>query len=96
MKEFVNKLVARLEGMYGVDPMYYGPEAKWAVNKAIEITNEVAEEYINTSTNTSSDYCEWKWGPDYAQVQCMGDKILFGSRRMFTYCPYCGKEIKVD
>jgi len=39
------------------------------------------------------DCCEWKWGIDYAQVQCRGDKILFGSRRLFTYCPYCGKTI---
>ena len=56
--------------------------------RAIEIVNKVAEEY-------KQEVCEWKWGIDYAQVQCMGDKILFDSRRLFTYCPYCGKKIKV-
>ena len=46
-----------------------------------------AEEY-------DEEVCEWKWGIDYAQVQCQGDKIPFGSRRLFSYCPYCGKKIK--
>lgn len=55
MKQFVNKLINRLEGMYGVDPMYYGPEARWAVDKAIEITNEVATEYSANIPQNSAD-----------------------------------------
>lgn len=80
------------------------------LTKAIENVNQFAEEYRHVTTcylQSPCEYqnedvqipeeevCEWKWGIDYAQVQCMGDKILFGSRRLFTYCPYCGKKIKV-
>lgn len=56
--------------------------------ECFEIVNQVAETY-------EQEVCEWKWGIDYAHVQCRGDKILFGSRRLFDYCPYCGKKIKV-
>lgn len=59
---------------------------KSCIDKAIEIVKQ---------GGASDDVCEWKWGIDYAQVQCKGDKILFGSRRLFNYCPYCGKKIKV-
>lgn len=53
------------------------------------------ENYDFMAEEHNNDFCEWKWGIDFAQVQCKGDRILFGSRRLFTYCPYCGKEIKV-
>ena len=33
----VEKVTEQLEEMFGVDPMYYGTEARWAVDKAIEI-----------------------------------------------------------
>ena len=81
MKEFVEKLIGKLEE---IDRKTFRISPK----DAIEIVNHLAEEYNN-------DVCEWKWGVDYAQVQCRGDRILFGSRRLFTYCPYCGKKIKV-
>ncbi len=32
----VERVVAEIEWMFGVDPTYYGTEARWAVNKAIE------------------------------------------------------------
>lgn len=51
--------------------------------------------FVNQYNAGTDDMCEWKWGIDYAKVQCKGDKILFDSRRLFTYCPYCGKKIKV-
>lgn len=57
-----------------------------AMRKMQEIIDEAEAKW-------KEDCCEWKWGIDYAQVQCRGDKILFGSRRLFTYCPYCGKTI---
>ena len=60
---------------------------KQTFKETISIVNQLIEENDN-------DTCEWKWGPDYANVQCEGDKILFGSRRLFTYCPYCSKKIK--
>lgn len=47
----------------------------------------------------NNEFCEWKWekinkNNSQAMVQCKGDKVLFESIRLFTYCPYCGKEIK--
>lgn len=49
--------------------------------------------------NTSDDVCKWKWEQSHGQwngnPQCKGDTVLFDSIRLFTYCPYCGKKIKV-
>lgn len=33
----VEKVEEQIEEMFGVDPMYYGTEAMWAVDKAIDI-----------------------------------------------------------
>ena len=33
----LEKTTEQLEEMFGVDPMYYGTEARWAVDKAINI-----------------------------------------------------------
>lgn len=33
----IDKVVTEIEEMFGVDPMYYGAEARWSVDKAIEI-----------------------------------------------------------
>lgn len=33
----VEKVTTQIEEMFGVDAMYYGTEAKWAVDKSIEI-----------------------------------------------------------
>lgn len=33
----VDAVVEQIEEMFGVDPMYYGAEVRWAVDKAIEI-----------------------------------------------------------
>ena len=56
--------------------------------KILSIVSEVEAEYEN-------NVCEWKWGIDRAMVQCKGDYIIFESRRLFSFCPYCGKKIKV-
>ena len=88
MKQFIDKLIERLEEEIDLNPIYdYEKGHSRAICDAIEIVNQLAEEYNN-------DFCEWKWGIDSAQVQCQGDRILFGSRRLFSYCPYCGKKIK--
>lgn len=34
--------------MFGCDPMYYGSEARWAVDKSIEIVSEIVNEYKDT------------------------------------------------
>ena len=52
----------------------------------LEIINEAEAKW-------KEDCCEWKWGIGSAHVQCQGDRIIFDSRRLFTYCPYCGKKI---
>ena len=62
MKEFINKLIGRLEELrdryqdkYGFcsDSVDYGKTI--GLNDAISIVNQLAEEYINTSTDTSTD-----------------------------------------
>lgn len=55
---------------------------------AMTIISEVEAEF-------EKDVCEWRWGIDRAMVQCKGDYIIFESRRLFSFCPYCGKKIKV-
>lgn len=60
---------------------------KWR-EEEMEIVSEVEAEY-------EEDVCEWRWGVDRAMVQCKGDYIIFESRRLFSFCPYCGKKIKV-
>ena len=40
----VEKVVEQIDGMFGVDPMYYGEDAKWAVDKAIEIVRNGGKE----------------------------------------------------
>lgn len=39
----VEKVTEQLEEMFGVDPMYYGAEARWAVDKAIEIVKNATQ-----------------------------------------------------
>lgn len=36
----IDKIVEQLEGMFGCDPMYFGEDAKWAVDRAIEIVKK--------------------------------------------------------
>lgn len=55
--------------------------------------------------NKPDDCCEWKWDKDvqenvvYAIVACKGthmsDRIIFDKFRLFNYCPYCGRKIKL-
>lgn len=63
MKEFIEKLIGRLEKLrdryqdkYGFcsDSVDYGKTI--GLNDAISIVNQLAEEYINTSTDTSSGW----------------------------------------
>ena len=70
MKEFIEKLIGRLEeqaeqyrrrgfeheqkGYSAMADKYYGKQCSYL--HSIEIVNELAEEYINTSTDTSSGW----------------------------------------
>ena len=104
MKEFVEKLIGRLEEM--IVNLTFDESIKtknYAYKNAIEIVNEVAEEYkstehINCSTDTSTEeVCEWKpiWintRVKYSNCEFEIDDI---SIFKFKYCPYCGKKIKI-
>lgn len=57
MKEFIEKLIGRLEEYpHGKYEDEYGKGFSAGINASIEEVNELAEEYINTSTNTSSGW----------------------------------------
>ena len=63
-------------------------------DKAVEIVNQLAEEYNN-------DVCEWRLCDEEANVYdttCRNPHILIeGSPtdNNYEYCPYCGKKIKI-
>ena len=57
MKEFIDKLIGRLEEYpHGKYEDEYGKGFSNGINVAIKEVNELAEEYINTSTDTSSGW----------------------------------------
>jgi hypothetical protein len=59
MKEFINKLIGRLEEYQGKIKLHFGNRGDFdfmEVDAVKEIVNELAEEYINTSTDTSSGW----------------------------------------
>lgn len=98
MKEFVEKLIGRLEELrkeYYADYNTYRVERDLGnvdgLKHAIKIINELAEEYNN-------DFCEWKYidsTSHNATIPCRGNTMNIKSMRYYTYCPYCGKKIKV-
>lgn len=87
MKEFIEKLIGRLEEQKS-DWNY---DYNVPINDAIEIVNQLAEEYNN-------DFCEWKL--DGVYLMCQHKTELFVScledeKHRYKYCPICGKKIKV-
>lgn len=110
MKEFIEKLIGRLgelkeieknradscdEEGYGDGEQIYDDGRSQGrfeqSQKIIQIVNELAEEYEN-------DFCEWKYidSTSYnATIPCRGNTMNIKSMRYYTYCPYCGKKIKV-
>jgi hypothetical protein len=102
MKEFIDKLIERLE------------EAKVSANRrnafdsevsyacAIDIVNKLAEEYkVSEMPIGSEDYCEWvliDYEANVYDTTCRNPHILLeGSPtdNSYEFCPYCGKKIKV-
>lgn len=61
MKEFIEKLIGGLEDLREENDWNNNPNDEYslggfvATKRAIQIINELAEEYINTSTDTSTD-----------------------------------------
>ena len=102
MKEFIEKLIGRLENHIEYCKKCHEefPNAKMsltyevqinAYKNVIEIVNQLAEEYNN-------DFCEWKQAGTQA-----GLPFFKTCKRIMPYkmnddkkfCPYCGKKIKV-
>lgn len=103
MKEFVEKLISRLEELptKGIDRYKGGSFGNWEgkdyfikQNDAIEIVNQLAEEY-------KDDFCEWMQDDVGECVYCTkcGQMHIFidGSpeENDHEFCPYCGKKIKI-
>ena len=72
-----------------------------SMENAIEIVNQVAEEYGKDINVRSNEFCEWIRDNDEFDVydtKCRNRHVFFeGSPEdnEYVYCPYCGKEIKV-
>jgi len=83
MKEFIEKLIGRLEK----EKSDWNYDYNVPIIKAIEIVNEVAEEHNN-------DFCEWKNGTSSVfpiKTNCGNSiDVNYG----YEFCPYCGKKIK--
>lgn len=65
-----------------------------------EIVNQVAEEYKKFGNSEQSEVCEWKEvDKDLFKRGCINGRRYLELEREFieslTYCPYCGKKIKV-
>lgn len=89
MKEFIEKLISELKAGRNKECANNVPYIRLC--DAISIVNELAEEYNN-------DFCEWKYidSTSYnATIPCRGNTMNIKSMRYYTYCPYCGKKIKV-
>ncbi len=89
MKEFVEKLIGGLEEYptYSFGVSLLNTKEYIKVSDLKEIVNQLAEEYNN-------DFCEWK-GIDMLGLynsSCQQKSIV---NPFWTYCPYCGKKIKV-
>ena len=101
MKEFIEKLIGRLEENTIYDKQAIAFMNKYgrgigfiSKKKAIKIINQLAEEYNN-------NFCEW--GHDDKEIdvyftQC-GQAHIFcdgnPEENSHEFCPYCGKKIKV-
>lgn len=99
MKEFVEKLIKRLEGRIKYNELCHEefPNAKMsltyevqinAYKNAIGIVNQLAEEYNN-------GVCEWRKENSNKYV-CNAHAEIHDSRVLdWCVCPYCDKKIKV-
>ena len=95
MQKYFDKIKERLEeetycpncSMYCADANMCGFDEMR--KQAIEIVNQVAEEYSN-------DFCEWHKVKNGNAYQCNTHAEIHDSRVLDWYvCPYCGKEIKI-
>ena len=78
----------------------YDTNEGWSLADLIDLSIKFTEEYINTSTDTSSGYCEWKPIDEEKSIYksvCKKQSLYDGNptESMYEFCPYCGKKIKV-
>ena len=101
MKEFIEKLIGmledagnqRLEDAFGSREEMEALAYRQGIRKAIEIANQLAEEYNN-------DFCEWNCGGQPKTLvakweSSCGDTRIMQKTDSYKFCPCCGKKIKV-
>ena len=106
MKEFIEKLIGRLEEIYDRNDKAKKEaykEQEWerfdffthrneGIYIAMAIINKLAEEYNN-------DVCEWERYEEkrifFKHCTYRNEDIDEFSISKFKFCPYCGKKIKV-
>ena len=89
MKEFIEKLIGRLEYLQK-DKYVLAPTVCYVLEGVKRYVNQLAEEYNN-------DFCEWKMLKANARLRhknCMFAEDTVDPWK-FNFCPYCGKQIKV-
>ena len=87
MKEFVEKLIGRLEEL-NLDGIRMIEDGKYELirkKEAIEIVNQLAEEYNNCSTNISTD----KSTTNADRIRSMSDEELAEFLGEFEVCNVC-------
>lgn len=102
MKEFIDKLISRLEEARNRANRHYNYGDETAYRHSIEIVTELAEEYkVSEMSTGSEDCCEWRlidYEANVYDTTCRNPHILLeGSPtdNSYEFCPYCGKKIKV-
>ena len=93
MKEFIDKLISRLEEEKQACHINAEVYTERKIGKIIDIINELAEEY-------NKDCCEWKQYDENDIYYTGCEQIhmfIDGSPtdNKYEFCPYCGKKIKV-
>lgn len=98
MKEFIEKLIDRLEKekiiafkTYRAFDMNTDLGRMFGIEKSIKIINELVEEYNN-------DFCEWQPNKQFnwfLKSPHEGVGITQEEKGFFKFCPCCGKKIKV-
>lgn len=96
MKEFVEKLIGRLEEKQKIETSFkrdnFSAGVLHGYRDAISTINQLAEEYNN-------DVCEWIKYEDkranYNNCKWRNEDIDEFSVNHFRFCPYCGRKIKV-
>lgn len=92
MKEFIEKLIGRLEELRQRNSEIEGIDSQSrskAYANVVKIVNKLAEEH-------ESDYCEWNRQDEsnfYLHKTSCGTEDTYDDG--YVFCPYCGKKIKV-